>query len=151
MAHWRKCQGWVTMPGLEVSMDGKVRYRGVLVATFRNRRGYRVCRLPGYEQPVAVHLMVMDTWRPNSMPLTYPLVDHINGNRMDARVENLRWSNHKLNSHNRKNVRGYFKRGDRYTATIRCEGKKLYLGTFDTKEEAKQAYREASARMHEVL
>ena len=47
---------------------------------------------------VAVHQLVAKAFIPN--PLGLRDVDHINGNRADNRIENLRWVSHKENCNN---------------------------------------------------
>lgn len=83
------------------------------------------------------------------------LLDHINGVRNDNRICNLRectntqnMRNAKLSAANRSGVKGaYFDRASgRWRALIRVDGKKIYLGYFETKEEAGAAYREASKK-----
>lgn len=81
------------------------------------------------------------------------VLDHINGNSLDDRIENLREASYQLNSQNRKvgyqgkqlpiGVRESYKnkKGScRYQARIRHLGKTIYLGTFATVEEAANAY-----------
>ena len=69
-------------------------------------------------------------------------LDHINGDRQDNRIENLRLATKLQNSWNRKNVKGYVYLSSRkkYKAQIRKGGKHINLGHFDTEEEAKNAY-----------
>lgn len=70
-------------------------------------------------------------------------IDHINRNPLDDRLSNLRlvtnevnsW-NKGLNSNNRSGVKGVYLSKGRYVANIFIQGKTLYLGTFDTLEEA---------------
>lgn len=79
-------------------------------------------------------------------------VDHINGNGLDCRRENLRIATRTENARNRrftKNKTGYmgvYKVVDRYQASVRINGKNKSLGYFKTPEEASEA-REAFARL----
>lgn len=87
------------------------------------------------------------------------LVDHINGNRDDNRIENLRECCHAENAKNRKmrcdNGTGFkgvtqqdYKGKASFRATIQSNGEQIHLGMFDTAEEAHAAYAAASQRHH---
>ena len=60
--------------------------------------GYLQVYLSGIRIPQLVHRLVARAFIPN--PENKPAVDHINGNRLDNRVENLRWVTHKENCNN---------------------------------------------------
>jgi hypothetical protein len=74
-------------------------------------------------------------------------IDHINGNRQDNRISNLRDVSHaengknlRLKANNTTGITGIRKRpSGRWAATISPGGKNVTLGTFDTLGEAKKA------------
>ena len=73
-------------------------------------------------------------------------VDHINGDRMDNRKDNLRFVTSAQNKMNRSS-KGIYKRHDnkKWCATIRINKKERYLGSFETPEEATRKRREAES------
>ena len=84
-------------------------------------------------------------------------LDHINENKSDNRIANLRESNHGPNNvrskpmkNNQSGVVGIYrtKNGARWVAHVGYERGKLYLGTFATIEEAKAARDKAARRLH---
>lgn len=84
-------------------------------------------------------------------------VDHINGDRHDNRISNLRLASSSENQRNRKrpknNTSGYkgvswIEHYQMWQATIKFDGKNKYLGRFDTPEEASDAYNKAALRHH---
>ena len=79
-------------------------------------------------------------------------IDHLNGNRTDNRVDNLRITTNQGNSQNRKNTKGYTwnKQRNKWKAQIYTDKKKIFLGRFNTEQEARQAYLTAKAKYHIV-
>lgn len=87
-------------------------------------------------------------------------IDHINGDRVDNRIANLRVAGNSINSQNRANpsrnnrTGGYLgvcstsKGRKPFRAQIKVNGKKLHIGSFMTAEEAHEAYLKAKALMH---
>jgi hypothetical protein len=80
-------------------------------------------------------------------------VDHINGNPSDNRLANLR---HATRSENMQNIRhggGWHlhKTYKKWQALIRANGKRHFLGRFNTQDEARQAYEKAAANLHPFI
>jgi len=77
-------------------------------------------------------------------------IDHINENKLDNRIENLRKATQSQNLCNRKAIKGYCfdASKDKWTAQIRLNGKKKFLGSFDTEEQAREAYLRAKEKLH---
>lgn len=75
-----------------------------------------------------------------------PMLDHIDGNRSNNRIENLRISNARINQLNRiehrnGNLPGTFQtKRLTWVSRININGKKVTLGSFKTEEEANQVY-----------
>lgn len=82
-------------------------------------------------------------------------IDHINGDRADNRIENLRMAtrqqqsfNKGVQKNNKLGVKGVHQIGNKYQARI-CINKKLkVLGRFDTIEEASEAYQTKAKELH---
>jgi len=83
-------------------------------------------------------------------------IDHINGDKTDNRISNLRDCSNSENLHNTglssRNTSGYkgvswSRRAKKYRASIKVNSKYHYLGSFDSAYEAHLAYIEASKKM----
>ena len=100
------------------------------------------------------HVRLVWIWN-NGEPGMNVDIDHINRDRHDDRIENLRLATDSENSSNRglyrNNTSGYkgvsFKQG-KWVAQIMVNYTARYLGIFATKEEAVAAYQQAAAEMH---
>jgi hypothetical protein len=81
-------------------------------------------------------------------------IDHINGDRSDNRLRNLRLVNRQMNTQNRKlrsdcqhGVHGVeFHVSKKWKATININKKRVYLGLYSTFEEAKAARKSAERK-----
>jgi len=83
------------------------------------------------------------------------IIDHINGNSLDNRIENLRECTHAENLRNRGktsiNTTGYkgvYNRNGRFRSIIGINGKSIKLGTFDTAIEAAKKYDLEAIKLH---
>lgn len=84
------------------------------------------------------------------------IIDHINGDRKDNRIANLRPADQSQNSSNAKkysnNTTGYKgvteRRPGEFRARIQKDGKSVSLGTFSTPEQAHAAYVDAANDLH---
>lgn len=74
-------------------------------------------------------------------------IDHIDGDRSNNAIANLRDATNAENQHN-KAKRGYswHKREKKFVSTIRLNGKRVWLGYFQTAEDARAAYEAAEER-----
>lgn len=124
------------------------------ITWYYRREGYAVGNLPSPEKgvypKVLMHRYIMDAKKGEQ-------VDHINGNKLDNRRENLRIANASTNkancglrSNNKSGYKGVYKasgkRNKQWTASIKVNYEKISLGYFFTPEEAALAYNEAAVK-----
>jgi len=76
-------------------------------------------------------------------------LDHINRDKSDNRISNLRIVNSQENKFN-NNAKGYSwdKSRNKWHSKIHINGKTINLGRFDNEEEARQAYLQAKEKYH---
>ena len=115
-----------------------------------NNGGYATRNSTGLHRTIIrMHREIMNT--PNGME-----TDHINGNSLDNRKENLRVCTHSENMHNRK-VRTHISSGykgvhwhrhnKKWEAYIRIHSKRIFLGYFSDPAEAAHAYDKAAKNL----
>ena len=79
------------------------------------------------------------------------LIDHIDGDKLNNCISNLREFDNSRNQQNRKDVKGYSLHPcGKYISIINVSGKNKHLGYFKTKEEASKAYLDAKKIYHNI-
>ena len=137
-----------------VVMNNKTKH--ILNHWIHHRHGYYYYTLRNSElndkRNLSLHRLLGLTFIPN--PLKYKCIDHIDRNRKNNNINNLRWVSHQMNSINKdcNNPlgRGITKsrNGEKYNVNLWRNYKKKFIGVFDTNEEAKIAYRHAVEEWH---
>lgn len=132
-----KCTGIFTRYDTGKIAGSVCKYQGYVTISILGKR-YKAHRLAWY-------------YEYGEMP-KHKQIDHINHNRSDNRISNLRLVTHKENSLNQKkpknNTSGQIgvywnKKECQWMSRIMIDGKRKYLGLFDEFEEAVYAYEEA--------
>lgn len=95
-------------------------------------------------------------WEHGDFPIS--CIDHIDGDRLNNRIANLRQATHKQNNQNRRYAidrsstgtlgvyKGY---NGGFKTQISVDGKQIHLGRFKTLEAASEAYKTAKRQYHE--
>lgn len=138
--------GWITRKALS---GGQI--AGSSVGTQR-KDGYLCTRIRGGE--VLCHRLAWLLHHEEEPPTE---IDHINGDRADNRIANLRPASRQENNQNRRHahsnnrlgVMGVHRiRSGRYAARIRVGGKAIHIGVFDSSDQASEAYVQAKRELH---
>lgn len=140
-------------PSLSSGIEWKVK-RGPKaagsIAGSRDPNGYWRVGLAGKQ-----HLTHRVVWAMVHGPIDQGFViDHIDGNKDNNSITNLRMCNQADNTrnrgmsvHNTSGFKGVTKRGRKWVAQIQFDGQKKYLGLFATPELASEAYEEAAVKL----
>lgn len=148
---WRPVVGY---EAYEVSDQGRVRRIGgeILRPKITGTSPYRyvmLCRR-GKRKYATIHRLVALAFIPN--PESKPIIDHL-GEKTDNRASMLRWATHGENTRHRGGFSGY--KGvswstsiEKWQAKICVDGMNIYLGSYDTPEEAYHVYCAAAVFYH---
>lgn len=136
---------WIKRPAKPTSV-------GSLAGTIGNN-GYRYINFKRrkYLEHRLVWVFCHGDWPKND-------IDHINGDKQDNRIENLRDVTHSVNRQNNRQARSDSLTGvlgvsrtknNQFSAQIYLQGKRKVLGYFSTPEAAHEAYLTAKRQLHE--
>ena len=143
---WLQVRG---CPMYEVSSFGRMRNtKNKKILKLSSHHGYKRIRLRKNvtTKNFYVHRLVAEAFLPNETGK--PLVDHIDHNKSNNNVSNLRWATHSENGMNSRkktnNTSGvvgvcWNKRHHKWQASISIDRITKHLGYFDTVEAAKRA------------
>ena len=139
---WKLIDGY---DNYEINEEGHIRNikRGSIRKSQCKTLGYYVISLcnNGIEKQHKLHRLIATAFIEN--PNNSPFIDHIDHNKANNCLSNLRWATCSENTHNTsKEMKGFQKRVgfNTYQARIVHNNKTICLGTFDTPEEAHEAY-----------
>lgn len=147
---WKKMEEF---PNYSVSDAGRIRNdkTGTIRKQRVNKNGYwnLTFKKNGGAKTIRGHREVMKAFKGDSDLF----VDHINGDKLDNRLENLRYATHQQNMlYEKQRYIGKYtgvtehkdhKRKNPYWARIMVNGKQESLGSFETREEAQAEYEKA--------
>ena len=114
--------------------------------------GYRVLNL--YENKVRghyrIHVLVASAHL--DKPDGHTCVDHIDRNKLNNDVSNLRWCSYSQNGINKSKLlsvktsfcKGVFKQAQKWIAQISLDGKRKHIGSFESEVQAANAYNNAA-------
>jgi hypothetical protein len=127
----------------------------ILVGTGKYNKPYLIVRisLKGQRYKFRLHRLFF-YWKHNYLP---PIVDHIDRNPFNNKIENLRdldMSGNSRNSSKRKNASSKYKgvswckRSQKWKAVITINLKRKFLGSFLDEDDAGQAYNDKIRELH---
>ena len=116
-----------------------------LLKPFNHNNGYLTIELcvDGLKKRVMIHRLVAQQFLPN--PNNYPIIDHIDRNKHNNDVKNLRWTTASVNNRNRNRNRTinktiypniYIRPNGTYKVVIMLDYKYVFNKTFKTLDEA---------------
>jgi hypothetical protein len=139
---------------------------GIFINVVQRARSIKIGSAAGWDDNEYIRIEIDNkTYRAHRLAWLYIYgnfpkkgIDHINGNKADNRLINLREASDLQNGQNqhnptKRNTSGYLgvswsKRENKFVAQIRVNGKGRQIGFFNTAEEAHEAYLKAKKQDH---
>lgn len=152
---WKSVNGYANY---EVSCFGRVRNATTerILKPGLNGPGYLYVNLykDGKVKNHRIHQLVASEFLDN--PLNLKCVDHVDGNKLNNNLDNLRFCSYSQNGANRKKQSNtssiykgvdFQKRANKWRASIKIDGKSKTLGHFEDEKEAAKAYNEKAKEL----
>lgn len=130
------------------------RHTGKIAGSVDARTGRRRIKVAGR---LWLSYILVWAWLYRQWPQANKQIDHIDGNKLNDRQDNLREATRAQNARNvgrtRANKSGYkgvdwFAPQQKWRARIKADTMSKFLGYFDSPEEAHEAYKKAAAVLH---
>ncbi len=139
--------------------NGKVNFtsKEKILKSNIGKRGYKCLNLVknGKLKNITIHKLVAMAFLAHNPDGFKIVVDHINNDKLDNRVENLQLISNRENcSKDSRSIYSkyvgvtFHKKRNKWMAQIRVNSKSVYLGYFDTELEAHEAYQKALAEIN---
>lgn len=114
-------------------------------------KGYVIVTISkdGIRKDYRLHRLIAEHFIDN--PDNLPIIDHIDGNKSNNEISNLRWATQQTNCQNRKKRENttsifkgvyFYKPTKKWKSNIKINSKSIHIGYFDTEIEAAFAYNE---------
>jgi hypothetical protein len=116
-----------------------------IVVGCQNNQGY--LRVQLNNKKYSLHRIIASAFLNFDIEDSSQLIDHIDRNKNNNWIDNLRLVSNQQNQFN-TSAKGYTRNGNRFEARIKLNQQTIYLGLYDTGEEARNAYLEAKAKYH---
>ena len=153
---WRRCNIFKERK-VFVSNYGRVKYYHLTtkneIITKGSKTGdgyYRIAlKSEGTSKTYRIHQLIANTFLDYNLKSKL-VVDHIDNNRLNNKLKNLRVVEKNINAHNKKKKKGtsskyigvhYYKEKGKWRASIQIEGIKKHIGYYKTEKEANIAYK----------
>lgn len=134
MIEWQKIKGFESY---EISSDGQLRRGDKLLRPQADVQGYKTYILSKDDKRYArkMHRLVLQAFV--GAPPTGYVADHVNRDRADNNVENLRWASRSLSNRNKVEVKGVREHRGKFVAYAKKDYRWITLGRFVTFEQAR--------------
>ena len=128
--------------------DGEIR---IIENGANNKYGYNLIRCGN--KMVKRHRIIAYTYLDLDLDNPKQQIDHIDGNKLNNSLDNLRVVTHQQNQWNRTKAKGYYfhKASQKWKAQITLNRKEIYLGLYKTESEARVSYLTAKLIYHKII